>query len=551
MNNPFRRNSQRVNKDGESRVKAATQQSTSTSALSQFFEEDEEYKAIKKMREKEKGTIASFSQHRDPIEMEIEKNHSELGKKYPGGGLKRQRIITSDILRKAPKGYFINYLKAADSYASQIRNQLADEEKSEIVARAQANPTDEAIQDEAYGVVHTMALEVIGPYRGTERKIIISLILNEILGFGVLDPLWRDDSIDEIICNGINDVQIEVRGQLHKVPACSFLSVEHMEGLIGRLYEAIGKVYSQTTPLIKGRLHDNSRIFAVHPVIAPDGPNFNIRKHPEFFWTPADIIAKNSANEEIMTDLGNLILKGASFLVIGGTSTGKTSLLNALTGFYKEDVRLLTLEDNIEMKPNPKKLLAAAMETRPSRPDKPEDEGVSMRDLVKAATQMRPDGIIVGEVTGPEALDLVNALNTGHFGASTVHANSEEEGLHRLSTLMGQTGEVIGDGTLPLIAAAFDFFIFLEHFPQDGSRRIMSISEVSPRVQRDANGNFELPLNPLWKFEPKGINKDGEIVGEYVRTGAISEERRRRRHLDLTDAMSWEELRELSSISDA
>lgn len=953
--NPFRRN---LSKTSESMHNSTVQKNINDNP---FFENDEESEALAKRSD---DMFDKFSSKReDKVKLMLEKEASRLDKKYPGGGIKKQRIITYDILQEASPDYFDKYLKDAVFYSSIIRTRLAENEKSEIIAKAQTNPVDDAMQERAFGVVNSLALDVIGEYRGIDRKILLCMIINEILGFSVLDPLWRCKKIDEIICNGPFDVQVEVRGKLYKVPSCKFESVDHMETLLLKLYEAVGKVYSPMTPLIKGRLHDNSRIYAVHPVVAPDGPNFNIRKHPESFWTPKDLVERKSASKELMTDLGNLIYNGASFLVIGGVSTGKaeilstpiptpsgwttigeinpgdkvfdhkgnsstvkaihpqperdvyavkfsnnqisyvskdhnwfvhdssektiksrivetkdkvlstplasnvkdfydtqankifkktarekfrknltnfkgsaqsfyismfnnfnlpipslisskfkvmttddlinagiknedgfkfkvplletpviyedektlkelpihpyilgiwlgcgnaragsiscsedkvkffnsflreeiftplkqknkwkvnvpdftanlknlgifqkttaegikkaipieyktaslevrrmltaglfdsigsivtgngnwrltvnlksliidcvqvaaslgykvvvdptlefdensknewfieiptytplgflpslvkeaeenfvededlkqgmlsivdvykiynrkermvcltvdsedntymsensfitthnTSMLNALTGFLKEDVRLITIEDNIEMKPNPKKFKAAAMETRPARPDKKEDINVSIRDLVRAATQMRPDSIIVGEVTGPEALDLVNALNTGQYGAATVHANSEEEGLYRLSSLMGQTGEVVGDGALPLIASAFDIFIYLEHFPIDGSRRIMSISEVASRPRRDANGNLELPLNPLWKFETKGINADGVVVGEYVKVGEISEERRRRRHLDLMAPLTWDDLVKLSDI---
>lgn len=906
--NPFRKNlSNPINKN----------KNTMDAGLAQFLEEDEELLAVQRAKQENKN-ISSFTQNRkDQIAVMIENEANRLNKMYPGGGIKKQRILTYEILEAAPEDYFDKYLKDALFYSDLIRTRIAESDKSEMIAKAQANPTDDAIQDRAFGVVNTLALDLIDNYRGIEKKILLAMIINEILGFSVIDPLWRDKKIDEIICNGPFDIQIEIRGQLYKVPSCQFASVEHLEALLLRLFEGVGKVYSQTSPLIKGRLHDNSRIFATHPVVSPEGPNFNIRKHPDRYWTPSDLIEKNSASQELMEELGNMIYRGASFLIIGGTSTGKaeilstpiptpngwttigqikpndevfdhygniskvlaihpqspkqvyaveftnneiayvdanhnwyvssyksrdqqynkpplysvmtteeimqsklkvnnhfnfrvpvlkkavnyydedtietlpihpyllglwlgdgnsseamltglkedideynlffnsinlgnifkttdsenkqqwkidysnmrnklkdlnilqknknkedgsqkhipeiyktasiearklliaglidsdgwvdtkkgswvftntnerlvndyiqvaaslgyivnkgkkkqkyytydkkrksekpsweakittsdslgllprkvkqhkkifkdyisdsiltngeiaikniykvegrveemvcltvdspdntymsensfitthnTSLLNALTGYYKNDIRIVTIEDNIEMKPNPKKYLAAAMETRPARPDKKEDLGVTIRDLVRASTQMRPDAVIVGETTGPEALDLVNALNTGHFGASTVHANSEEEGLYRLSSLMGQTGEVVGDGALPLIAAAFDFFIYLEHFPIDGSRRIMSISEVAPRPRRDANGNLELPLNQLWRFETEGIDRNGKIVGKYKKVGEFSEERKRRRHLDLTDPLSWDELVELSKIDE-
>ena len=286
-------------------------------------------------------------------------------------------------------------------------------------------------------------------------------------------------------------------------------------------------------------------MFAVHQTVAPDGPNISIRRHPEGFWTPEELEKFGSASPELMTDLGNLIYKGASPVVVGGTSSGKTSLLNSLTGFYKPKVRILTLEDNLERKPNPKKYLAPPMECKTATSDS--DNGVSMRDLVKASLQLRPDVIIVGEVTDDAAFDLAQALNTGHAGASTIHANTAEAAIPRISSLIAQGGLATIEGSLDMIAAAFDIIVVTKHFPVDGSRRIVSVEEVGT-TPVNIDGRLTLETKPLWKFFEQGLDENGKIVGEWRRLGQLSDKRREQKNLNIEKDLTWEELKELSSI---
>lgn len=516
--------------------------------FNEYFDEDEETKALR--QRKNSNTLQeNYGVEGDRIAKDLENNFRALKAKYPAGGLKASRFITYEILKDAPAGYFSRFDEDVEKVVTWVQHNLASREKSDIIGDAISNPTDDALQESAFRTVQNFTIEYMERmnYRGIEKEIVKTLVCNEIIGFSRLDPLWRDRKIDEILCNGPHDVQVEINGRLHRVPACQFRDEAHLMTLLERLYGAIGKSVSRTTPLVKGRLHDNSRMFAAHSSIAPKGPNYSIRRHPEKFWTPADIVVRGSASPDVMTFIGNLVLKGCSFVVIGGTSTGKTSMLNALTGFYRPDVRLLTLEDNLEMKPNPNKMLAAAMECKPPAPDRPNDRGVTMRDLVKGSLQLRPDGVIIGEVTDAAAYDLCQALNTGHFGASTIHANSEFDGIYRIASLVAQSELVSSEGALPLIAAAFDFIIHLEHFPIDGSRRIVSISEVSPYPDTNEYGRMTLPVNRMWRFVEDGM-QNNKVVGHYEQVGEMSAIRRERRHLDMERDLTWEELQELSKI---
>lgn len=509
---------------------------------------DDEEEALMQAKQSEGlSHIVTTDEAESPILALVEANIKMLQKKYPTGGIKASRYITSDVLIQAPKDFFDKYEKTIEDGANFVRAELGDSDQSPKIAAAEQNPTDDSYQDEAFYIVQSFVSDFMSRemWRDTHRKIASAMIVNEILGFGRLEPLWRDRRIDEIMCNGPYDVQVEISGEKLRVPGCRFRNAEHLMRLIDKLYQSIGKTVSPLTPLVKGRLHDKSRMFVAHPTVAPDGPNFTIRRHPEGFWTPEELVNFGSAPPEMMEYLGNLIYKGASPAIVGGTSSGKTSLLNSLTGFFKPKVRILTLEDNLEMKPNPKKMLAAAMEVKLSTSDS--DNGTSMRDLVKASLQLNPDVIIVGEVTDDAAFDLAQALNTGHAGASTIHANTAAAAIPRISSLIAQGGLATIEGSLDMIAAAFDIIVVTKHFPVDGSRRIVAIEEVGTNPV-EIEGRLTLETIPLWKFIEHGLDENGKIVGEWRQLGELSQKRREQKNLNIDRDLNWEELKELSSI---
>lgn len=965
---------------------------------------------------KKKYEFKSFVEGEDVLTKVITQKQREKSSQSRTNHIDNAKVLDLDILMSAPKGYFKKYEKDVKRGVEYCRLKIAEEEKAEIISDASNNPTDLAYQNKAYLYINRHIGDFIRSQtdnRGAHAVIVTNMIVNEILGFDIIDPLWNDTRITEIVCNGAFDIQVEVDGEMHKVESASFRDREHLSTLLERLFRSVGKTLAQATPQVKGRLHDKSRIFAVHESIAPEGPNFNIRRHPEGFWTPEALISRGASSDEMMEYLGNLIHKGASFIIAGGTSTGKsflhktpiqtptgkitmgdikvgdrifdhngnvhnvtnkflqkprqvyavkfstgnteyvdiehnwlvsthvsrkanvyrknakenkggydrktkissekiahieevvrnkeypefvsvgqleklvdfaisqkaslmkklidngcvvdstvrrkkyyvekslsvilaysketlndqrhlipdlwqvkttgemleegvyiktsknagrynfrvpklakaveyenslgvndfeihpyllglwlgdgdsksgviagdkddikkysnilskegisfsgksgelrhrvairdipmttalrkmnliqtekgkskkhvpdkylyasadvrreivaglldsdgyaltksagwefcntnrqliddfiqlvsslgyranvsneryktythngetlrtktpswvvtvitedalaklprkvakhtevktlyplkpedtenvsivsiepvegrieemscitvdspdstylvgnhfttthnTSMLNALTGFYPEHSRILTLEDNLEMKPNPKKLIAAPMETKPPAPDNVNDSGVTMRSLVHSAMQMRPDVLIIGEVTDAAAYDLCQALNTGHAGASTFHANSSQLAITRVASLVAQSGLTTIDGAFDLISAAFDFVINLRHFPQDGSRRIYSIDEVGSEVEI-VDGKPFLRTKQLWRFNTDRI-ENNKVIGHWEQVGDISEERAERRMFDAQRTLSWEELKELSSL---
>lgn len=510
--------------------------------------DDEETELLKSTNDKTLlPHIVTENELHNPVLAMIDNNVKMLQRKYPTGGVKASRIINTDVLVAATPDFFDKYEETISQGVKFVREAIGESDRAELLKKAQDNPTDDSYQDDAFYVVSGYIAQFLekSAWRDTHRKIVQAMISNEILGFGRLEPLWRDRRIDEIICNGPFDIQVEISGQLLKVPGCRFVDSEHMMSLVERLYGAINKVVSMKTPLVKGRLHDKSRMFVVHPSIAPDGPNFNIRRHPEGFWTPQELINFGSAPVELMTYIGNLIHKGASVLVVGGTGSGKTSLLNSLTGFYNSAVRIVTLEDNLEMKPNPKKLLAAAMETRVAASDS--DNAVTMRDLVKASMQMRPEVLIIGEVTDDAAYDLAQALNTGHTGSSTIHANTAQDAIPRISSLISQSGLTTIQGGLDMIAAAFDVIVVTKRFPTDGTRKIVAVEEVGKDILQ-IEGRPTLRTIPLWRFVEEGTDENGKVAGYWTKENDLSKERAQAKLLDVQRDLTWEELRELSSL---
>lgn len=490
--------------------------------------------------------IGSYSMYDDPILDKIATLSKQVKRQYADGGIGSSRILSTEILLQAPENYFDEYTPYVQELVKQVQNEISDE-RSEIVSDAQLDPTNTEKQNKAYYTVAVATNNFIQnvPLTGIKRDILHTLVCNEVVGFSRIEPLWQDNKVTEIICNGPFDVQVEIGGQIYRVPSCKFDDAQHLNRLLERLFRAIGKVLSQNTPRVKGRLHDKSRLHAVHTAIAPDGPNFNIRKHPEGYWTPNSIINKGTATPELMEYIGNLIHRGCSVLVFGAAGSGKTSLMNALTGFYPDNHRIVSMEDNLEMKINPRKSAAAAMECRPEAPDQP-GSGVTMRDLVQASTQMRPDVVIVGEITDGTAYDLCQSLNTGHYGMSTVHANNPQAAITRMCSLVTQSGMANLESAQEIVKEAFDIIVEVGRL-SDGSRKILSVYEVATNSET-INGRLTLPVKPLWVFKEDSKDEHGKIYGHWEQLAQLSDLRSQMKMLQLKPVLSWQELQELSCL---
>lgn len=498
------------------------------------------------------GRRRSLANSEDLTLNSLVRRSKRLQDKYPEGGVRASRVLNAAIAMQAPENYFDKYFDIVEKVAASTQAYLAAKKDIEPIRLAKDNPTDDSFQEGAYTLIMEgvrYSYEQIGEisrFTAIERALIGQMVFNEIAGLGTLDPLWREKGITEIFVNGPKDIQFEYKGIVRPVKSIHFRDQVHLQDLIDRLYGAIGRTVSPLNPLRAGRLPDFSRMTAIHKSVAPAGPNFTIRRHPDEFWTPEDLVKLNSANEAMLTDLGNWINKGASFLVSGATSTGKTSFLNALTGFYRDDQRLLLLEDNLEMKPNPRKLWAASMECNIDVTEAGQKVGVSMRDLVAISLRMAPQTIVIGEIRDAAMYDLIQALNTGHSGASTVHTDSAKDAMNKIQSLASQAGIIREETIGPMIASAFDFIVQLEKFP-DGARRVSEIAEILPEMEPDKSGRMILKTSPLWRYKATGV-KNGKMIGDWHKVGEMSQQRTERLRLDVQDWLTWEELKELSSV---
>ncbi len=369
--------------------------------------------------------------------------------------------------------------------------------------------TDEDIIEIIEKTVFEKSKEVI--LRTNEKKELISAVFNSLRRLDILQPVLENPEITEIMINGPNDIFIEKNGKSHRLEL-QFESVQKLEDIIQIMVTTVNRTVNESTPIVDARLKDGSRINVVLPPIALNGPIVTIRKFPDKPINIEKLIEFGSLTQEAADTLEKFVIAKYNIFIAGGTGSGKTTFLNALSNYIPSDERIITIEDSAELQilniPN-----LVRLETRNSNL---EGRGeITIRDLIRTSLRMRPERIIVGEVRGPEALDMLQAMNTGHDGSlSTGHANSTSDMLSRLETM------ILSSSTLPLeavrkqITSAIDIIIFLSRL-RDKSRRTMEISEVLGLE------NGQIMLNPLYTFEEThtdNIDSSDKVVGCLKRT---------------------------------
>ena len=342
-----------------------------------------------------------------------------------------------------------------------------------------------------------------------EQSVLIENVENEVLGMGPLEPLLRDPSISDILINTADTCYIERHGVLEKVNI-RFQNNDHLMRIIQKIAGAVGRRVDESSPMVDARLMDGSRVNAIIPPLAVDGPLLSIRKFAVDPLTVTDLMNFRSITQPIADFLKAAVKARTNILISGGTGSGKTTLLNVVSGFIPANERILTIEDSAELQLQQPHV--GRLETRP-----PNIEGkgaVVARDLVRNALRMRPDRIVVGEVRGEEALDMLQAMNTGHDGSlSTIHANSARDGISRLEHMIGMAGVSISPNVIrQQIAAALDLIVQTERL-SDGRRAVISVQEITGMEQNVVN------MQEIFQFKRLGVDENGKVLGEFRASG--------------------------------
>ena len=346
-----------------------------------------------------------------------------------------------------------------------------------------------------------------------ERSYIYNLIENEISGYGPLTELLKDPEITEIMVNGKNEIYIEIDGHVIRDESVSFINNEHIIRTISRIIQPLGRTIDTATPMVDARLADGSRLNAVIPPLSLKGPVLTIRKFKKELVNIDDFLRNGTLTPYMARFLEACVQAKLNIIICGGTGSGKTTLLNVLSSFIGNDERIITIEDAAELKLEQEHVIS--LETRLTNY---EGEGeVTIRDLVINSLRMRPDRIIVGEVRGKEAFDMLQAMNTGHNGSlTTLHANSPADALNRLETMILMAGMEIPIKALrEYIYNAIDIVVNVQRL-SDGKRKITSISEIV------GFNDGEIELKEIFAFKQTGIVNENEVDGEFIRNEYIT-----------------------------
>jgi pilus assembly protein CpaF len=368
----------------------------------------------------------------------------------------------------------------------------------------------ERVKVEIRRILEDMVTAEALPLSRADRDRLVMEVQHEVFGLGPLETLMKDSEISDILVNTYNQIYVERYGKLEKTNV-RFRDDAHLMQIIERIVTRVGRRVDESSPMVDARLADGSRVNAIIPPLALDGPILSIRRFGAERLTVNDLIQFNSIPPQIAEVAAACVKSRLNMLVSGGTGAGKTTLLNCLSNYIPENERIVTIEDSAELKLQQEHVVR--LETRP-----PNIEGqgiVTARDLVRNALRMRPDRIVVGEVRGGEALDMMQAMNTGHDGSiSTIHANSARDALSRLETMMLMAGINLPERALrEQVASALDVIVQLSRL-SDGSRKVVEFAEVTGME------GSTITTQTIFKFEQRGV-QDGKVAGEFVATGVM------------------------------
>jgi len=371
------------------------------------------------------------------------------------------------------------------------------------------NLAPERITAEVSRLAEDLLIAENTPLSLIERERLVSEVHDELFGLGPLEPLLADGSISDILVNSYSNIYIERRGKLEKT-AIAFKDDEHLRRVIERIVSTVGRRIDEAQPMVDARLPDGSRVNAIIPPLAIDGPVLSIRRFGTDPLKMPQLIQNGALTKEVAILFEMCVRARLNMIISGGTGAGKTTLLNALSAYIPHDERIVTIEDSAELQMQQPHVVR--LETRPSNI---EGKGeVTQRDLVKNALRMRPDRIIVGEVRGGEAIDMLQAMNTGHDGSlTTIHANTTRDALARLETMIQMTGMRLSDKAMrQQIASAVNVVIQVARLT-DGTRRVVSISEITGMEGET------IAMQEVFQFERTGVDGSGRVLGRFRHTG--------------------------------
>ena len=398
-------------------------------------------------------------------------------------------------------------------YGNKLFQEMKARLHSAIVKRLDLTKLNTLAPDRVHAEVSRMAENLLlaeeVPLSTMERDRLVSEVHHELFGLGPLEPLLADPTISDILVNSYANVYIERRGKLERTPI-SFKDDEHLMRVIERIVSTVGRRIDEAQPMVDARLADGSRVNAIIPPLAIDGPTLSIRRFGTDPLKMPALIENGALTKEIAILFEMCVRARLNILISGGTGAGKTTLLNAMSAYIPADERIVTIEDSAELQMQQPHVVR--LETRPMNI---EGKGeITQRDLVRNSLRMRPDRIVVGEVRGAEAIDMLQAMNTGHDGSlTTIHANTPRDSLARLETMIQMTGMRLSDRAMrQQIASAVNLVIQVARLT-DGTRRIVSISEIT-----GMEGEM-ITMQEIFQFERTGVDAAGKVIGRFRTTG--------------------------------
>ncbi len=365
------------------------------------------------------------------------------------------------------------------------------------------------LHEEVARLASTLLAQEDTPLSAIERERLIHEVRHELFGLGPLEQLLADTSISDILVNSPYNIYIERRGKLERTNV-EFKDNEHLMRVIERIVSSVGRRIDESSPMVDARLKDGSRVNAIIPPLSLDGPVLSIRRFGAEPLRMPRLIDNQALTADMASMFDMCVNSRLNVLISGGTGAGKTTLLNALSAYIPVTERIVTIEDSAELQLQQPHVVR--LETRP-----PNIEGkgeVTQRDLVRNALRMRPDRIVIGEVRGGEAIDMLQAMNTGHDGSlTTIHANSSRDALSRIETMIQMTGMRLSDRAMrQQIASAINMVIQVARL-SDGTRRVTSISEITGMEGET------ISMQEVFTYERKGVDKDGRVIGRFKPTG--------------------------------